>query len=168
MRAEQSLMPEPTARLDECSTPDYRGLFGWPVRWQGGAPVLVTGSGIGAVLVPRSLSDQVLYSLSRQGCAGPALSVPTRRGSVVLLLVEADAPAFDLQPLPDGVRVLTAGTTIPLPDERRPDDLSHWIVEPDTHQRWLPSLAAVLTCIRSAGRVPLDFALTYPPHRRAG
>ncbi|WP_236796200.1 hypothetical protein [Amycolatopsis sp. GM8] len=125
---------------------DYRRVFGWPVRWENGALTLVTGSGIGAIAIPRSISERVLASVARQGCAGPAVSIPTKHGAVVILLVEADVLAPGA--LPPGVRVLTAGTAIPLPDERVPHQLTHWIVPPDTHNRWLPSLTAVLACIR--------------------
>jgi hypothetical protein len=142
----------------ESGTLDYRRVFGWPVRWANDALTLVTGLGIGAVAVPRSLSDRVLVSVARQGCEGPAVCVLTKHGSLVVLLVEADvlAPAEDS--LPEGVRVVTAGTAIPLPDERSPHDLTHWVVPPDTHHRWLPSLAAVLASIHSVAgpRVPLS------------
>ncbi|TNC29050.1 hypothetical protein [Amycolatopsis alkalitolerans] len=127
-------------------TLDYRRVFGWPVHWHGGALTLETGSGIGAVAVPRAMAEPVLAGVARQGCAGPAVSVPTKHGAVVMLLVEADVLAPGS--LPDGVRVLTAGTTIPLPGDRSPHALTHWIVPPDTHQRWLPSLTAVLASIR--------------------
>lgn len=134
---------------------DYRGVFGWPVRRHNGGPVLVTGTGVGAVAIPKALSEQVLEGVERHGCSGPALSVPTRQGTIVILLVETDSPAIDEETLPPGVRVLTAGTVIPLPAGDLPDDLRRWIVPPDTSQRWLPGLAAVLTSIRSACRVRL-------------
>lgn len=141
--------------LDNTSRLDYRGVFGWPVRWHNGGLLLVTGSGIGAVTVPKALSDQVLESVARQGCSGPALSVPTKQGLVMILLVETDTLAADEVSLPPGVRVLTAGTAIPLPGGHRTDELARWLIPPDTRQRWLPSLAAVLTSIRSACRVHL-------------
>lgn len=130
-------------------TLDYQHTFGWPVQWQGNSLRLVVGSGIGAVAIPRSLADRVLETVARQGCNGPAVCVLTKHGSVAVLLAEADmlAPSADM--LPDGVRVLTAGSTVPLPDERSPHDLTHWLVPPDTHQRWLPSLTAVLAAVRS-------------------
>lgn len=134
---------------------DYRGVFGWPVRPYNGAPVLVTGAGVGAVAIPKALSEQVLEGLDRHGCSGPALSVPTRQGTIVILLVETDSPAIDEETLPPGVRVLTSGTAIPLPAGNPPDDLRRWIVAPDTSRRWLPGLTAVLTSIRSACRVQL-------------
>ena len=112
----------PTAGESTPSRLDYRGVFGWPVHWHNGGLTLVTGCGIGAVAVPKSLAEQIIANVARQGCAGPALSVPTRHGMVVILLVEADALAALEDPLPDGVQVLTAGTAIPLPNERRPDD----------------------------------------------
>ncbi|WP_246243617.1 hypothetical protein [Amycolatopsis pithecellobii] len=129
------------------ATPDYRRVFGWPVGWHNGGLALVTGSGIGAIAIPRPMADRVLPNLARQGCDGPALAVPTKHGAVVMLLVEADVLAPDS--LPSGVRVLTAGTMIPLPGDRNPNQLTHWIVPPDTHHRWLPSLNGVLACIRS-------------------
>ena len=136
---------------------EYRRVFGWPVRWHEGALELVTGSGIGAVAVPRSLADRVLSAVARQGCEGPAVCVLTKRGSVVVLLVEADAPAPGEDSLPGGVRVLTAGTPIRLPDERSSRDLTHWIVPPDPSRRWLPSLASVLASIRAVAppRLPV-------------
>lgn len=137
---------------------DYRGVFGWPVRPHTGGPVLVTGAGVGAVALPKALAGQVLESLERHGCSSPALSVPTRQGTIVILLVETDSPATDEETLPPGVRVLTAGTAIPLPAGHTPDDLRRWIVPPDTSQRWLPGLAAVLTSIRSACRVHLPIS----------
>ncbi|HJQ46758.1 MAG TPA: hypothetical protein VJ870_10615 [Amycolatopsis sp.] len=138
----------------ETATPrlDYRGVFGWPVRWHNGGLTLVTGGGIGGVAVPKGLAEQIISNVGRQGCSGPAVSVPTRHGMVVILLVEADALAALDDPLPDGVKVLTAGTAIPLPNERRPDDLARWLVPPDIHQRWLPSQTAVLASIRSVFR----------------
>ncbi|HKS46558.1 MAG TPA: hypothetical protein VJT49_15880 [Amycolatopsis sp.] len=150
MQTEQNAVSAIAPRLD------YRGLFGWPVSWHNGGLMLVTGSGVGAVTVPRALSDQVLESLARQGCAGPALSLPTKQGVVVILLVETDTLASGEESLPTGVRVLNAGASIPLPEHRRADELAHWIVPPDTSQRWLPSLTAVLTCIRSSCRVRLE------------
>ncbi|OXM67431.1 MULTISPECIES: hypothetical protein [Amycolatopsis] len=135
------------------STPmDYRRTFGWPVHWQNGTLNFVIGAGIGAVAVPRARAEQVLENLARQGCRGPALSVPTKHGSVVIFLVEADILGSDAEFLPSDVRVLTAGTSIPLPGTHGPADLARWIVAPDPHQRWLPSLTAVLAAIRSAGR----------------
>jgi hypothetical protein len=137
---------------------DYRHVFGWPVQWHNNALTLVTGSGIGAVAIPRSLSERVLASVARQGCEGPAVCVLTKHGAVVVLLVEADmlAPAEDS--LPEGVRVVNAGTAIPLPDERSPHDLTHWVVPPDTHHRWLPSLTAVLASIRSVAAPRLSLS----------
>lgn len=146
-----SLVSDTTARLD------YRGVFGWPVDDDTGGPRLVTGAGIAAVAVPKALSDQVLHGLRRQGCTAPALSMPTKHGALLVLLAEADMLMADpAAALPRGVRVLTSGETIPLPDERGPDQLTHWIVPPDEHQRWLPSLAAVLTSIRSAHPFPAE------------
>jgi hypothetical protein len=142
MLVEQTVLPETTARLD------YRGVFGWPVHWHNNGPKLVVGSGIGAVALPKALSGRVLEGVARQGCSGPALSLPTKHGLVVFLLVESDALAPAEETLPEGVRVLSAGTTIPLPRDR--DDLARWLVAPDPHQRWLPSLAAVVATIRSA------------------
>lgn len=137
---------------------EYRRVFGWPVRWHNNALTLVTGSGIGAVAVPRSLSERVLASVARQGCEGPTVCVLTKHGAVVVLLVEADMLAPTEDSLPEGVRVITAGTGIPLPDERSPHDLTHWVVAPDTHNRWLPSLTAVLASIRTVAkpRLPLS------------
>lgn len=95
------------------STPvDYRRTFGWPVHWHNGTLNFVIGAGIGAVAVPRSRAEQVLENLTRQGCRGPALSVPTKHGSVVIFLVEADILGSDAEFLPPDVRVLTAGTSI--------------------------------------------------------
>ncbi|PRX50906.1 hypothetical protein B0I33_10157 [Prauserella shujinwangii] len=129
---------------------DYRGTFGWPVEWHQGGLRLVTGSGVGAVVVPRALSEVVLASLARQGCSGPAVALPTRRERVTVLLVEADDVAVAETPLPSGVRVLPAGSAIPLPGERGTHTLARWIVEPDPSQRWLPSLGSVLTVISSS------------------
>lgn len=143
MRLEQNPTPTTAPRWD------YRGTFGWPVRWHNDGLSLVTGSGITAVAIPKAMAGAVLAALARQGCSGPALSLPTKQGMVAILLAEADTLASAGQTLPPGVKILTAGTAIPLPSERRPDDLSHWLVAPDTQQRWLPSLAAVLTNIRS-------------------
>lgn len=152
MSVQQNVEPE-TARAT-----DYRRVFGWPVQWHNNALTLVTGSGIGAVAVPRSLSERVLESVARQGCEGPAVCVLTKHGAVVVLLVEADMLAPAENSLPEGVRVITAGTGIPLPDERSPHDLTHWVVAPDTHNRWLPSLTAVLASIRTVAkpRLPLS------------
>jgi hypothetical protein len=146
MSVQQSVEPE------AAHATDYRRVFGWPVQWHNNALSLVTGSGISAVAIPRALSERVLASVARQGCEGPTVCVLTKRGAVVVLLVEADmlAPAQDS--LPEGVRVLTSGTAIPLPDERSPHDLTHWVVAPDTHHRWLPSLTAVLASVRSVTR----------------
>jgi hypothetical protein len=142
--------------VESGSALDYRRVFGWPVQRHNNALTLVTGSGIGAVAVPRSLSDRVLASVARQGCDGPAVCVLTKHGTVVILLVEADVLAPAESSLPEGVRVLRAGTGVPLPDERSPHDLTHWLVAPDPNQRWLPSLTAVLASIRSvAPRMPL-------------
>ncbi|GAB2986700.1 hypothetical protein LWP59_09830 [Amycolatopsis acidiphila] len=135
--------------VESGTTLDYRRVFGWPVQWHNNALTLVTGSGIGAVAVPRSLADRVLAGVARQGCEGPAVCVLTKHGSIAVLLVEADVLAPADSSLPEGVRVLTAGTGIPLPDERSPHNLTHWLVPPDTHHRWLPSLTAVLASIRS-------------------
>ena len=146
MRVEETVLPETGTRLD------YRGVFGWPVRWHDGGLTLVTGGGIGAVAIPKGLAEQIIENLARQGCSGPSLSVPTRHGMVVILLVEADALAALEDPLPEGVKVITAGTSIPLPNEHRPDDLARWIVAPDVQQRWLPSQTAVLASIRSVFR----------------
>jgi hypothetical protein len=134
---------------------DHPGVFRRQVRRYNGGPVLVTGAGVGAVAIPKALSGQVLEGLERHGCSGPTLSVPTRQGTIVILLVETDSPAIDEESLPAGVRVLTAGTAIPLPATNTPDDLRRWIVAPELSQRWLPGLAAVLTSIRSACRVHL-------------
>lgn len=125
---------------------DYRQVFGWPVQWENGGLSLVTGSGIGAVAVPRSMSEGVLARVARQECAGPAVSVPTKRGAVVILLAEADVLAPGS--LPEGVHVLTSGATVPLPDGNSPHQLTHWVIPPDPQHRWLPSLNAVLACIR--------------------
>lgn len=127
----------------------YRGTFGWPVRWHRTGVNLVTGSGIGAVVVPRRMSDLVLASLERQGCPGPALALLTRRERITVLLVDADDVAMSDTPLPADVRVLPAGSAVPLPDERDPHGLAHWLVAPEESQRWLPSLSAVLTTIAS-------------------
>lgn len=135
--------------VDAGTAVDYRRVFGWPVQRHGDGLRLVTGAGIGAVALPRGLSDRVLAGVARQGCEGPAVSVPTKHGAVVILLVEADVLAPAESSLPDGVRVLTAGTAIPLPDERSPHELTHWLVAPDPNHRWLPSLTAVLASIRS-------------------
>ncbi|TVT56614.1 hypothetical protein ORV05_10485 [Amycolatopsis cynarae] len=144
MRLEQNPMPATAAPRW-----DYRGTFGWPVRWHNDGLTLVTGSGITAVAIPKAMAGPVLAALARQGCSGPALSLPTKQGMVAILLAEADMLASVGETLPPEVKILTAGTAIPLPNERRPDDLAHWLVAPDTHQRWLPSLAAVLASIRS-------------------
>ncbi|MEU6641857.1 hypothetical protein ABZ863_04840 [Saccharomonospora sp. NPDC046836] len=145
MSIDQRVVPDVVPQLD------YRGLFGWPVRWHNGELMLVTGSGIGAVTVPKALADRVLDSLARQGCSGPAVNVPTKRGTVVMLLVETDALTFDDTPLPEGVQVLPTGSGVPLPGNG-PGNLARWLVAPDEHQRWLPSLAAVLASIRSVAR----------------
>src|SRR3954454_22198002 len=118
MGVDQNAVHETTTRLD------YRGVFGWPVRWHNGGQMLVTGSGIAAVAVPKSTPDPVLESVARQGCPGPALSMPTKHGMVVILLAEADILAPLEADLPPEVEGLTAGTAIPLPNERRPDNLA--------------------------------------------
>ncbi|KAA9161634.1 hypothetical protein FPZ12_014095 [Amycolatopsis acidicola] len=154
MRVEQHVVPQqPAPRVD------YRGAFGWPVHWHEGGLRLVTGSGIGAVAVPKSLSDRVLESVARQGCAGPTLNVPTKHGMIVVLLVDADVLAPGETELPPGVRVLTAGTAIPLPTEQRPNEIARWVIPPDTSQRWLPSLAAVLTSIHTVSPARLAAAV---------
>lgn len=130
-------------------TPDYQHMFGWPVEWRNDSLHLVLSSGIGAVAIPRGLADRVLEAVTRQGCEGPVVCVLTKRGAVAILLAEADVLAPGADTLPEGVRVLAAGSTIPLPDERSPHDLTHWLVAPDTHHRWLPSLTAVLASVRS-------------------
>ncbi|PXY29211.1 hypothetical protein DI005_09830 [Prauserella sp. PE36] len=130
--------------------PDYRGVFGWPVRWEATGPHLVIGSGIGAVAMPKAQSEAVLAGLARQDCLGPVLAIPTKREMMSVLLVEAELPAWGDAPPPEQVRVLPAGTTVPLPDWRRPEIHARWIVEPDAHRRWLPSLGAVLATIRSS------------------
>ncbi|GAA4663121.1 MULTISPECIES: hypothetical protein [Amycolatopsis] len=133
---------------------EYRRVFGWPVRLHDNGLELVTGSGIAAVVVPRALSDRVLAAVARQGCEGPAVCVPTKRGAVVVLLAEADMLAPSGDALPEGVRVLTAGTPVRLPSGQG-HDLTHWLVAPDPRQRWLPSLNAVLASIRSVAPVRL-------------
>ncbi|WP_200314700.1 hypothetical protein [Prauserella cavernicola] len=134
----------------EPALPDYRGVFGWPVRWQANGLHLVVGSGIGAVAMPKAQSDAVLAGLERQDCLGPALAVPTKREMMTILLVEAELPAWGEAPPPPSVKVLDAGSAVPLPDRRRPDILARWIVEPDPQRRWLPALSAVLATVRAS------------------
>lgn len=149
------MQTEQNAAAKTAGCVDYRGVFGWPVHWHDGGLLLVTGSGIGAVVVPKALSEQVLESVARQGCSGPALSVPTKHGMVVAILVESDSLGSGEESLPPGVRVLTAGYAIPLPGSYKAHELAEWIVPPDTRQRWLPGLDAVLTSIRAACRIRL-------------
>ncbi|EHR50269.1 hypothetical protein SacmaDRAFT_2013 [Saccharomonospora marina XMU15] len=146
-------MSQEVGTAPQQSRVDYRGTFGWPVQWDRGGLRLVTGSGVGAVVVPRRISDAVLASLARQGCDGPALTLPTRREMVTVLLVETDDFAVAEAPLPEGVQVLAAGSTVPLPDEHNPNALARWRVQPDPRQRWLPSLAAVLATISATGNL---------------
>ncbi|MFC4003756.1 hypothetical protein ACFS2C_10295 [Prauserella oleivorans] len=141
------LDPQRTTRVD------YRSTFGWPVERHRDGLRLVTGSGVGAVVVPRAMSDSVLARLRRQGCSGPALGLPTRRERITVLLVETDDFTVAQAPLPEGVRVLPAGSVIPLPDERQLHGPAQWLVEPDPFQRWLPSVGAVLATIAAAGQV---------------
>ncbi|KID30766.1 hypothetical protein HQ32_02271 [Prauserella sp. Am3] len=146
-----------TLELDAQDTtrPDYRGTFGWPVEQYAGGFRMITGSGVAAVVVPRALSDAVLTDLRKLDCLGPALGLPTRRERVTVLLAEADDFGAAHHQPPDGVRVLPAGSVVPLPDGR-PDCAAQWLVEPDAFRRWLPSLGSVLA------------ALATVPNTRAG
>jgi hypothetical protein len=128
---------------------DYRGIFGWPVHAQGERLELVVGSGIAAVALPKSMAQLVLERVARQGCSGPALSRPTRNGTVVIILAEADTLPPPERDLPPEVRMLPAGTAVPLPDGHGNDERARWLVAPDTRRRWLPSLAAILAGIHS-------------------
>lgn len=148
-----------TLELDEQqhTRPDYRGTFGWPVEEYAGGFRLITGSGVAAVVVPRALSDAVLTDLRKLDCLGPTLGLPTRRERVTALLAEADDFGATHHRPPEGVRVLPAGSVVPLPDGR-PECAAQWLVEPDPFRRWLPSLGAVLAALASgsvarAGRV---------------
>ncbi|MBB3051568.1 hypothetical protein FHS23_002597 [Prauserella isguenensis] len=139
-----------TLELDESqgTRPDYRGTYGWPVEQHAGGQRLITGSGVAAVVVPRALSDTVLADLRKLDCAGPALALPTRRERVTVLLAEADDFGTAHRPLPGGVRVLPAGSVVPLPDGRDAC-AARWLVAPDASRRWLPSLGAVLAAVSS-------------------
>ncbi|GAA1247762.1 hypothetical protein GCM10009676_37480 [Prauserella halophila] len=139
-----------TLELDEyqATCPDYRGTYGWPVEQHAGGQRLITGSGVAAVVVPRALSDAVLADLRKLDCAGPALGLPTRRERVTVLLAEADVFGSAHQPLPGGVRVLPAGSVVPLPDGGQ-KCAAWWLVAPDASRRWLPSLGAVLATVSS-------------------
>src|SRR5262245_41266989 len=125
MRVEQHVVPQQTS-----PRVDYRGAFGWPVHFHEGGLRLVTGSGIAAVAIPKALSERVLDSVARQGCAGPTLNVPTKHGMIVVMLVDTDVLAPSEAELPAGVRVLSAGTAIPLPTEQRPDEIARWVIPP--------------------------------------
>ncbi|OLT41133.1 hypothetical protein BJF85_24750 [Saccharomonospora sp. CUA-673] len=128
--------------------PDYRGTFGWPVEQYAGGFRLITGSGVAAVVVPRALSDAVLTDLRKLDCLGPALGLPTRRERVTVLLAEADDLGAAHHEPPEGIRVLPAGSIVPLPDGRA-ECAAQWLVEPDAIRRWLPSLGAVLAAVAS-------------------
>lgn len=138
-----------TLELDDPqgTRPDYRGTYGWPVEQHAGGQRLITGSGVAAVVVPRALSDAVLADLRKLDCAGPALALPTRRERITVLLAEADDFGAH-QPLPAGIRVLPAGSVVPLPDGSQ-ECAARWLVAPDASRRWLPSLGAVLAAVAS-------------------
>ncbi|WP_019816060.1 hypothetical protein [Saccharomonospora saliphila] len=141
MSVELDTAPQRDSRVD------YRATFGWPVEGRTGRERLVTGAGIGAVVVPRGISGVVLASLDRQGCGAPVLTLPTRREMATVFLVETGDVGVVETGLPPGVHVLPAGSVVPLPDERDPEALTRWVVEPDVSRRWLPSLGAVLATV---------------------
>ena len=142
MCADQCRESEAVSRLEY-------GVFGWAVRRSNGVLLLTTGFGVGAVAVSRRLTAQVLAGVADRGCSGPAVSVSTKQGVVTFLLVDTDGLSRDEDFLPEDVRVLTAGTELALPDGERRSGRARWLVPPDVRERWLPSLTAVLSCIRA-------------------
>ncbi|MGW4525372.1 glycogen operon protein GlgX [Amycolatopsis sp. NPDC004378] len=126
----------------------YGRLFGWPVKWRGTHPFLALENGICAVTLPKLSAGPVLSRLAATGCQGPAMHLPTPHGPRVALLAETDGlfPARDA--LPKDVEVLAWGTLLPLPvGARRVEVATEWLTAPDPHQRWLPSLGAVLAAV---------------------
>ena len=126
----------------------YGRVFGWPVRWRGVHPFLALENGICAVTLPKLSAGPVLARLAATGCQGPAMHLPTQQGPRVAVLAETDGLIPPRSALPPTVEVLAWGTLLPLPvGTHRVDVATEWLSAPDPHQRWLPSLGAVLAGI---------------------
>ncbi|GLY66791.1 hypothetical protein [Amycolatopsis taiwanensis] len=126
----------------------YRRLFGWPVKpHRDGSVALVLENGLCAVVIPKLTSDRVIRNLDKAECHGPVLDLPTPRGARLVILAEADGIVPPANLLPKGVELLHSGAVVPLPSAQ--NFLTGWFRPPDPHQRWLPSLGAVLAIVQT-------------------
>ncbi|MGK3203156.1 glycogen operon protein GlgX [Amycolatopsis sp. MEPSY49] len=142
--SESGTRPDPVPERCELR---YDQLFGWSVRRRGVQSFLALERGICAVTLPKLSAGPVIARLAANGCAGPALVIPMRRGPHVALLAEVDGLIPSRSELPEDAEVLAWGALLPLPDRARRDAAAEWLIAPDPRQRWLPSLDAVLAGI---------------------
>lgn len=126
----------PTAAL-------YREQFGWSVEEKDGKPLLFLGNGMIGVVVPATRARAVAVHLHSQDTCGPVLELG---GATWVFLADANGMVVDQTELNGGVSLLGYAKQVPLPEA--PLGAVRWVVPPNPHQRWLPTLAAVLAAVR--------------------
>lgn len=124
----------------------YRHQFGWIVHEVDGSAYLSLRHGMVGVAMPPTRAGEAVNALRSQGSRGPVLEVGTG-APVWVVLADPNGRVLSEPELPAGIRVLGCSTLVPLPGtSSRP---ARWIVPPDVHHRWLPTLDAVLAAVRA-------------------
>lgn len=154
----------PPARRRQNFTPDdYRHMFGWMVNEVDGNAFLMLGHGMVGVVMPPTLAGAAVNLLRSQGFRGPVLEVSTG-ARVWIVLADPNGLVLCEPELPAGVKMLGCSAPVPLPCES--GGSARWIIPPDVHHRWLPTLAAVLAAV--PGRRKLDARGGQPTAPRRG
>lgn len=131
----------------------YRHGMGWDVAATPNGIALALGHGMVAVAVPLAHGEAVLRTLRSRDTVGPVLAL--RAGTPCwLFLAEPNGLVVSSEDLPSHISVLSCPSRIPLPRTSRSS--VEWIVAPDVRNRWLPTLDAVVSAVRTvqAERAP--------------
>lgn len=124
----------------------YEELLGWTVNPSGGRALLALGRSLVAVLVPGQIAPEVADHLRELDADGPVLAVVGEDPHWVFL-ADPNGAVVSRDELPAGVVVLDCPSRISIPAVGMSVGGSRWVVPPNPHRRWLPTLAAVLCAV---------------------
>lgn len=144
--ARRRVPPAWQSRSRGWTAPRYEELLGWTVDPSGGRALLALGRSLVAVCVPPAIGPGVADHLRELGAEGPVLAVA---GEVPhwVFLADPNGAVVSGDELPAGVVVLDCPSRISIPAVGLSVGGSRWVVPPNPHRRWLPTLAAVLCAV---------------------
>lgn len=137
------MVPTPHASL----VARYRELLGGSVEEYRGRLFLSMGYGLVGIALSPFLGRAVVKRLARADTCGPVLELADGWHCWVIF-ADPNGLVLSRDDVPTGIEILGCPRRVPLPTSSVGP--VRWVVPPNAQHRWLPTLAGVVSAIRSS------------------